>query len=70
MKFGEAVEALKQGKRVKRKNWGGYWSLEEWDKGLVRSVPFITAYLKDDGGYAPAQPYQTDVLAEDWEVIK
>ncbi|MGQ7102407.1 Thoeris anti-defense Tad2 family protein [Escherichia sp. SP-MK] len=30
----------------------------------------IFAVLKDNGGVAPAQPYQADILANDWMVIK
>lgn len=29
----------------------------------------IIAVLKDSDGIAPAQPYQADILAEDWEII-
>ena len=31
--------------------------------------PIILAYLADGSGFAPAQAYQEDMLAEDWEVI-
>jgi hypothetical protein len=68
MNFGEALQCLKAGLSVKRKDWGGYWTIEEWEKVDVGSIPFIVAYLKD-GGFAPAQAYQNDILAEDWELI-
>jgi Protein of unknown function (DUF2829) len=29
MNFGQALEALKQGKKVKRKHWGGYWFISQ-----------------------------------------
>lgn len=29
----------------------------------------IVAKLKDGGGFVPAQPYQADLLAADWEVV-
>jgi len=71
MNFGQALEALKEGKKVKRGFWGGYWRIEEWDKvDFDKSYPLIVAYLKDNGGYAPAQAYQADLLADDWEVIE
>lgn len=78
MNFSQALEALKQGKKVKRAIWGGYWYLksnvvvdvipgESMDSvGVVRTL--IVAKLKD-GGYAPATPYQGDILAEDWEIV-
>ncbi|SHL17431.1 hypothetical protein SAMN05443507_1525 [Alicyclobacillus tolerans] len=30
----------------------------------------IVAYLRDGAGYAPAQPYQQDLLADDWEIVR
>lgn len=67
--FGTALEFMKEGHKVARSIWGGYWKIEEWEKvGFTYSTPLIVAYLKD-GGYAPATPYQEDILAEDWEVI-
>lgn len=71
MNFGEALEELKKGNKIKRKHWGGYWYL---DSVVLESHAydgenyFIVAKLKE-GGYAPAQAYQGDMLAEDWEVI-
>jgi hypothetical protein len=69
MNFGQAIEALKEGKKVARSIWGGYWVIEEWDKIDIGSTPLIVAYLKD-GGFAPAQAYQADILAEDYEIIE
>ena len=73
MNFGQAIEALKEGKSVARKHWGGYWKIEDTlkDNGtfLERTGKMIIASLKD-GGHAPATAYQDDMLAEDWEVIK
>jgi len=69
MKFGQAIEYLKAGRKVARKGWGGYWTIEEWEKVDVGTTPLIVAYLKD-GGFAPAQAYQGDILAEDWEIVE
>lgn len=79
MNFGQALEALKQGKKVARSNWGGYWFLSDYPElresleGYIRSYYFknglIVAVLKDGGGLAPAQPYQADLLAEDWVLV-
>lgn len=79
--FSTALILLKQGKKVKRKDWGGYWFIahnpragEELDKESTLHHEFslnklIVAKLKD-GGYAPAQPYQGDLLADDWEEVE
>lgn len=80
MNFGQAVEALKAGKKVKRKGWGGHWFLakeplfeQDEGEGYISRFSFnnglIVAVLKDMGGCAPAQPYQADILAEDWEEV-
>lgn len=70
MNFGQALEALKEGKKVKRAHWGGYWVIENWDKIDVEYVcPLIVAYLKD-GRFAPASAYQEDLLAEDWSEVE
>ena len=81
LNFGQAIEALKNGLKVKRKEWGGYWQLFENpsckqvnEDGYNSSFSFqnglIVATLKDCGGCAPAQAYQMDILAEDWEVVE
>ncbi|MCZ7524325.1 DUF2829 domain-containing protein [Bacillus pacificus] len=68
------MNALMKGRKVTRVVWGGYWckqvllgkqdtKLPEW------SGQFIVAVLKE-GGYAPAQPYQADMFANDWMVVE
>lgn len=85
MNFGEALQALKDGFLVKRSSWSGYWYLAKGaevkhDKlnlskhneyiDEVYMDKMIVAILKDDGGAAPAQPYQSDLLAEDWQTVE
>lgn len=81
MNFGEALDALKKGKKVKRSIWGGYWffspqaeltekRLDGYDRGYSFNNGLIVAVLKDMGALAPAMPYQADLLAEDWQIIE
>lgn len=68
MDFGDAIKAIKNGHRVKREDWGGFWYLPN-DEPQINDQPMnkmIVAVLKDDGGYAPASPYMADMLADDW----
>lgn len=79
--FGIALMALKEGRQVKRESWGGYWSLIQ-NAGVSGDAPKLNGYsrtahmdniiiavLKDNAGCAPAQPYQQDILAEDWQIV-
>lgn len=83
MNFGEALQQLKLGKKVSRSVWKGYWQL--WKSpileadsgagsGYKMSCQFtkgmIVATLADFKGVAPAQPYQEDLLAEDWQIVE
>lgn len=79
LNFGQAIAALKEGRKVKRAGWGGHWFLSIAPR-VTETLPdmyqrgynfqtLIVAVLKDNGGCAPAQPYQADMLAEDWEIV-
>lgn len=86
MTFGEAVEALKAGKRVARSNWNGkgMWV------GLIKPENYIiqaSLVPRDedpkcdgllpwigmktvDNKFVPWLASQTDVLAEDWAIVE
>ncbi|MED1384442.1 MW1434 family type I TA system toxin [Bacillus mycoides] len=80
LSFGDAMNALMKGRKVTRSVWGGYWFLsnkpqvaEMLEDGYVKDFdlhPTIFAVLKNMGGVAPAQPYQADMLANDWMVVE
>ena len=67
MNFGEAIQAMKDGKRVCRK---------QWENGTWITVNYIANYLprislgKDNSfdGHNAWYPSQEDMLAEDWEI--
>lgn len=79
MNFGEALQALKEGRKIKREKWGGYWYLAtnvfgEHNALNNKNVPFgmsviIIAVLEYSEHKVPASPYQSDVLAEDWQIV-
>lgn len=84
MNFGDALSALKGGKRVARNGWNGkgmylfYVATEHWD--LSDLIP-AGEHLRDlrfnpwigmktaDNAVVPWLASQTDLLAEDWEVV-
>lgn len=69
--FGEAIEALKQGYSVARKGWNGkgmWLSLQEPDEFSKMTLPYI--YMKTAcDNQVPWLASQTDMLAEDWEIL-
>jgi hypothetical protein len=80
MNFGEALEQLKNGKKMCRKGWNGkgiYIEMQRPDEHSKMTLPYIyivTNNLITDNPNAPkgVVPWlgsQTDILAEDWEVL-
>ena len=81
MNFGKALEALKEGKKVARRGWNGkgiYIELQRPDAHSKMTLPYI--YIVTNGlvtdnpeapkGVVPWLASQTDMLAEDWEVVE
>lgn len=81
MNFGKAIENLKDGNKVARKGWNGkgmflvYVSSGEWSvnpevhKSSLHLLPWIGMKTADNK-FIPWLASQSDVLAEDWEVIE
>lgn len=80
MNFGEAIQALKAGKRVKRAGWNGsgiFIELQVPDEHSKMTQPYIfidTLNLQTSNpaapkGRVPWLASQTDMLAEDWQEI-
>ena len=83
MNFGQAIEALKQGKKVARACWNGkgmyllYVPLEKW--GIISEIglgipkenlnPWI-GMKTADGKFVPWLASQTDMLSEDWGTVE
>ena len=78
--FGKAIEMLRDGKKVARSGWNGkgiFIELQMPDKNSKMSSPYIfidTTGLQSDNIDAPRscvpwQASQTDMLAEDWEIL-
>ncbi|GAC42292.1 DUF2829 domain-containing protein [Paenibacillus popilliae] len=81
MNFGQAIEALKDGELVARKGWNGkgMWlhlvtlketyarQLKMAAKGL-KTLPYIEMKTADNE-LVPWLATQTDMLAEDWEIV-
>ena len=80
MTFGQVLEALKQGKRARRRGWNGkgiFIELQRPDEYSKMTHPYI--YIDSTGlltnnpdapkNRVPWLASQTDMLAEDWEVF-
>lgn len=78
MNFGGAVEMMKAGRKVARSGWNGkgMWLMlvQNYQVGFDPSVlgrkllPWIGMKTADDS-FVPWLASQTDVLAEDWEIV-
>jgi len=70
MNFGQAIEALKEGKNVCRVGWNGkgmWLALQVPDAHSKMNLPYI--YMSTvTGQLVPWLASQTDMLAEDWQV--
>lgn len=77
MDFGEALRALKSGTRVARKGWNGkgmWLELQVPDLFSKMTLPYIYLNYPDNaqntpGARVPWLASQTDMLAEDWEIV-
>jgi len=80
MNFGEALQALKEGKRVRREGWNGkgiFIELQVPDKHSKMTPPYIFINTNNLQSYnkaatrnlVPWLASQTDMLSEDWEVV-
>jgi hypothetical protein len=81
MNFGQAIECLKRGQRVRRKGWNGkgiFIELQVPDEYSKMTHPYIyidSTGLQTDNPDAPKNrvPWlasQTDLVAEDWVVVE
>lgn len=81
MDFGSALKELKQGSKAARRGWNGrgiFIELQRPDEFSKMTHPYIyidTTGLQTNNPHAPKNmvPWlasQTDMLAEDWEVVK
>lgn len=71
LNFSDALAFLKNGYRVKRAGWNGkeqYLMLQLPDEGSKMTLPYI--YIRTvQSDLVPWVASQTDLLAEDWDVI-
>ena len=69
--FSRAIEILKEGGRVARTGWNGkgmWLEIQVPDQHSKMTLPYI--YMKTaDNHQVPWLANQTDILAEDWEVV-
>lgn len=69
--FGKALLLLKMGKRVRRMGWNGkgmWLSLQKPDAHSKMTLPYIYICTVS-GDLVPWLASQTDILAEDWDLI-
>jgi hypothetical protein len=74
--FGGALAALRDGKRVARSGWNAHHNLglQRPDDNSLNTRPYIFMVIGDDaadlpGARIPWVASQTDLLADDWNVV-
>lgn len=71
MTFGDAIYMMKHGKKVQRKGWNGkgmWLAIQNPDEHSKMTSPYIYMKTADDK-LVPWLASQTDMLAEDWEIV-
>lgn len=77
MNFGQAIEALKDKRKVQRSGWNGvglWLELQVPDEHSKMTLPYIYMCYPEDakttpGAKVPWLASQTDMLSEDWRVV-
>lgn len=71
LNFGQAIEALKEGKKVSREGWNGkgmWLALQTVDENSKMGHNYV--YMSDvNGKLFPWNPNNLDLLSEDWGII-
>ena len=78
MDFGQAINELKQGKKVQRAGWNGkglWLELQVPDAHSKMTLPYIYINYPADaqntpGARVPWLASQTDMLADDWRIVE
>ena len=76
--FGWALDQLKAGAKVRRSGWNGkglWLELQRPDANSKMTLPYVFICYPDDaqntpGARVPWLASQTDMLAEDWEIVE
>lgn len=77
MHFGQALEAVKQGKAIRRAGWNGSGlsvKAQFPDATSKMTLPYLYIEYPEDakttpGARCPWLASQTDIMAEDWQII-
>lgn len=84
MSFGLAIEAMKKGKRMARAGWNGkgmwltfvqpgQWQVSTEVPGMEDQDLLTAAWIgmkTADSKFVPWLPSQTDMLADDWQIVE
>jgi hypothetical protein len=82
MNFGQAIEALKEGKKVAREGWNGKGMFLSYvnpydntqfdlrEKETYGMFAHFIGMKTADNMFVPWLASQTDVLAEDWAIVE
>lgn len=66
MEFRQAYEALKQGAKIKRSHWRGFWQKENFTITMHCKDGSVIPFLETDDIFIDLD----NIVADDWEVIE
>jgi hypothetical protein len=74
LSFGQAIDAMKSGKRVRREGWNGkgmWLVLRDCEDVFYKNRPVRPHVMMctAQGDYVPWVASQTDILADDWRTF-
>lgn len=70
MNFGDAIAALKEGKKVARQYWNEKGTFLFLTGGYIDALPTICMKTADNKVLKVWLPRQTDMLSEDWMIVE
>ncbi|HSW63179.1 MAG TPA: DUF2829 domain-containing protein [Dissulfurispiraceae bacterium] len=78
LNFGDAIKALKNGKKVSRSGWNGkgmWLEMQVPDAHSKMTLPYLYLNYPTDaqntpGARVPWLASQTDMLADDWTIVE
>ena len=71
MNFGQAIQELKKGKKLKRKGWNGkgiFIAIQFPDEHSKMTAPYL--YVESRFGRVPWKETMIELLSNEWQIVE